>query len=229
VTDEAQHKLVLELVGAIADRDAPLIRTLLRDEHPADIADAIEQLNGTSKRHVCQLCPDLVHRRRARRAGRGHARGCLRRAGGRQIAEALEDLDSDDMTHVVEDLDEDKRAAVLAAVSDEDRQSLEASFAFEEETAGRLMQREFVAAPSFWTVGQTIDHMRKAGEDLPDLFFEVFVVDEMFKPVGAVPVSALMRSQRERHAARSDGSGQHRHPPRKMTRKTRPICLKNTI
>lgn len=193
----AQHKLVLQLIGAIADRDAPLIRGLLLDEHPADIADAIEQLNGDQRDTLAQLCPDLFTGEVLAELVEDTRADVFDELEAEQIAEALEDLDSDDMAHVFEDLDEDKRAAVLAAVSDEDRQSLEASFAFEEETAGRLMQREFVAAPSFWTVGHTIDHMRKAGEDLPDLFFEVFVVDEMFKPVGAVPVSTLMRSQRD--------------------------------
>ena len=101
------------------------------------------------------------------------------------------------MTLVVEDLDPEMRARVLAEVSDSDRERLESSLAFEEDTAGRLMQREFVAAPTFWSVGNTIDHMRRAGEDLPDLFFEVFVVDEAFKPVGSIPVSRLMRCGRD--------------------------------
>jgi magnesium transporter len=86
---------------------------------------------------------------------------------------------------------------VLAELPEADRIQLETSLAFEEDTAGRLMQREFVAAPHFWNVGHTIDHMRKAGEDLPYLFFEIFIVDESFKPIGVVPVSRLMRTKRE--------------------------------
>jgi magnesium transporter len=58
------------------------------------------------------------------------------------------------------------------------------------------MQREFLAAPQFWTVGHTIDHVRASSEDLPELFFDVYVVDPAYKPVGAVPVSTLLRSKR---------------------------------
>jgi len=59
------------------------------------------------------------------------------------------------------------------------------------------MQREFVAAPEFWTVGDAIDHMRETGEDLPELFFNVYIIDTGFKPIGYVPVSQLMRGQRD--------------------------------
>ncbi len=192
-----QHRLVVELIGLIGDRDAPGIRARLADEHPADIADAVEQLNTDQQDTLTELCPDLFTGEVLAELVDETRADIIDELEPEQIAEALEDLDSDDMTHVVEELDDATRAAVLAKVSDEDRQALEASLAFDDETAGRLMQREFVAAPSFWTVGNTIDHMRKAGQDLPDLFFEVFVVDEMYKPLGSVPVSSLMRCERD--------------------------------
>jgi magnesium transporter len=68
---------------------------------------------------------------------------------------------------------------------------------YEDETAGRLMQREVVAAPQFWTVGQAIDHFRRDAGDLPELFFDIYVVDPAYKPVGAVPVSLLLRTGRQ--------------------------------
>ncbi len=195
--DEASHRLVTELAGAAGDGDAPLIRSLLADVHPADIADCIEQLSWENQDAIARLCPDVFTGDVLAELVEDTRADIVEALEPAYIAEALGDLDSDDMTHVVEELDDEKRAAVLAELTDEDRQYLESSLAFEEESAGRLMQREFVAAPSFWTVGNTIDHMRKAGEDLPDLFFEVFVIDEAFKPIGGVPVSRLMRSQRD--------------------------------
>lgn len=194
--DEASHRLVTELAGAAGDGDAPLIRSLLADVHPADIADCIEQLSWENQDAIARLCPDVFTGEVLAELVEDTRADIVEALEPAYIAEALGDLDSDDMTHVVEELDDEKRAAVLAELDAEDRQYLESSLAFEEESAGRLMQREFVAAPSFWTVGNTIDHMRKAGEDLPDLFFEVFVIDEAFKPIGGVPVSRLMRSHR---------------------------------
>src|SRR5258708_15588737 len=80
---------------------------------------------------------------------------------------------------------------------DVERAAIETTLAYEDETAGRLMQREVVAAPQFWTVGQTIDHLRRESEELPELFFDVYVVDPSYKPVGAVSVSHLLRAQRD--------------------------------
>src|SRR5690606_4707333 len=113
------------------------------------------------------------------------------------LAKALEELDSDDAADVVDDLEDDKRAQVLAAMPEMDRAAIETSLAYGDETAGRLMQREVVAAPQFWTVGQTIDQFRKDADDLPELFFDIYVVDPSYKPVGAVPVSNLLRSKRD--------------------------------
>src|SRR5258706_8642370 len=113
------------------------------------------------------------------------------------LAKALEDLDSDDAADVVDDLEDDKRAQVLAAMPDVERTAIETTLAYEDETAGRLMQREVLAAPQFWTVGQTIDHVRRAGDDLPELFFDIYIVDPAFRPVGAAPVSRLLRAKRD--------------------------------
>jgi magnesium transporter len=57
------------------------------------------------------------------------------------------------------------------------------------------MQTEFVAVPPFWTVGQTIDHLREA-ENLPDEFLELYVTDPTHTPIGVVHLSELLRSQR---------------------------------
>ncbi|MGJ3232896.1 MAG: magnesium transporter [Oceanicaulis sp.] len=194
---DAHHRQVMELADAIADSDAAQARTLLLELHPADIADLIEQLTWEQQDQLARMAPDVFSGEVLAELAVDTRGDVVEALEPEHIAEALTDLDSDDKTLVVEELDDEKRAAVLAAVSPEDRQYLESSLAFEEETAGRLMQREFVAAPLFWTVGDTIDHMRMAGEDLPDLFFEVFVIDEGFKPIGAVAVSKLMRCQRD--------------------------------
>jgi magnesium transporter len=114
---------------------------------------------------------------------------------------ALEEMDSDDAVDLVEDLEDDRRAQVLAAMDQEDRDAIVTALKYADETAGRLMQRDLMAAPSFWTVGQTIDHIRSHSDDLPELFFDVYVIDPSHKPTGAVPVSMLLRAQRDQHLA----------------------------
>src|SRR5690606_14711350 len=121
----------------------------------------------------------------------------LERVAPGTLAEALQELDSDDAAALVEDLEDDQRRAVLAAMPDVDRAAIETSLAYGEDTAGRLMQREVMAAPQFWSVGDTIDHLRRQGEDLPELFFDIYVIDPGARPVGGIPVSRLLREKRD--------------------------------
>ena len=112
-----------------------------------------------------------------------------------KLATTVEELDSDDAVFVLEDMDEDQRDEILDLVPQSTRRILERSLEFPDDSAGRQMQSTFVAVPPFWTVGQTIDYMREA-DDLPSDFFEVYITDETFKPIGSVHLSQVLRAQR---------------------------------
>jgi len=192
----ASAHVVAMVVGAIVDGDAALLRKLFDEMHPADAADVLEQLSWESQAALIDLAPEVFTGDLLAELQFDTRADILAELEPAQVAEAIRDLDSDDMTIVVEELDPEMREQVLAAVPEEDRQLVETSLAFDEETAGRLMQREFVAAPLFWSVGHTIDHMRDHAEALPDLFFEIFIVDEGFRPIGSAALSKVLRSPR---------------------------------
>ncbi|MEL6617120.1 MAG: amidase family protein, partial [Bacteroidota bacterium] len=90
-----------------------------------------------------------------------------------QIAEAVQQLDSDDAVYLLEDLDAAEQSDILAQVPASDRAQILKSLEYPEDSAGRLMQTEFIAVPPFWSVGQTIDYMRET-DDLPEDFSAVF-------------------------------------------------------
>ena len=110
---------------------------------------------------------------------------------------ALDELDSDDATAILEDIEEDRRDRILDEIEPGGRAVLELGLTYPEDSAGRLMQREFVAAPEFWTVGKLIDHVRETGADQPEQFYEIYVTDPAHRIKGVVPVAALMRSARD--------------------------------
>jgi magnesium transporter len=110
---------------------------------------------------------------------------------------ALGELDTDDAAAVAADIDEKQLGQVLAAADEDTRLAVEEALSFDEETAGRLMQREYVAAPEGASVGDVIDRMRAESAELPDEFFEVYIVDAAMRPIGAVRVSSLIRARRE--------------------------------
>ena len=114
------------------------------------------------------------------------------------LARAVNALESDDAAYVIEHLDAADRQEILAQLPTVDRAALQRNLDYPEETAGRLMQADFVAVAPYWTVGYVIDTMRDAGpNDLPETFTEFFVVDPTFKVLGAVEISRLLRTKRD--------------------------------
>ena len=193
--DYGLNPAYVERVIDAADRgDEEHLRELIEALHPADVADLMGFLSPAYREslipllapaHLAEILPELDDNIREE---------VLESVAADTLASALGDLDSDDAADVVDDLEGDKRHAVLAAMSDADRTAIETSLGYKDETAGRLMQREVIAAPQFWTVGQTLDHVR-SGADLPELFFDVYVVDPMFRVIGAAPLSRLVTAK----------------------------------
>jgi len=195
---EPEASGIAQLTGALVAEDRGQLRHLMEDAHEADIADQLEQMSSEQRRAIVDLVPEAVTPDILAELEDEVLEDVLPRLGNQQIADALSEMDSDDATAVVEELQDNRREGVLSAMSDVDRRAVEDSFTYEEETAGRVMQREFVAAPDFWTVGQVIDHMRAQGDNLPEIFFNIYVVDARLHPTGYVPISQIMRQPRDR-------------------------------
>jgi magnesium transporter len=192
------YALAPEFVAMVVDAadrgDAERLRELLDALHPADVADLMgflsadyreEVIAHLNPEHLAEILSELDTDIREE---------VLEHVPSDTLARALGEMESDDAADVVDDLEAEKRAQVLAAMPESERVAIETTLAYEDETAGRLMQREVVAAPQFWTVDQTLGHLRRESDELPELFFDVYVVDPAFRPVGAVAVSQLLRA-----------------------------------
>ncbi len=185
------------IVQALGQIDDSALYIQLKDLHPADFSDQFEQLSPPQREQLIDRAGGLITADVLAELEDEIVEDILPLLPAAQIARAITTLDSDDATQIVEEMEPTQLETVLDALAEPERAVLEASLSFDEETIGRLMQREFVAAPPFWTVGNAIDHMRATGEELPDLFFNIYVIDTGFHPIGYIPVSRLMRAQRE--------------------------------
>ena len=195
--DSQREQLVSDLREAIDVGNGDWVRKTLEDMHPADASDLLEQLSTERFENAVELLGGELPAGVLIELREEYREDAVEVMSDEAVVDALDDLESDDATAVLEDLHEDRRECILEELEPEDRAVLEASFEFEEDTAGRLMQREFLAAPEFWTVGQSIDFARENAEDLPTDFYEVYVVDPLNKPLGYVLLSQLLRTGRE--------------------------------
>ncbi len=188
---------VSDVADALERGDAERLRDLLSALHPADIADLMGFLSaGDREELIPHLDPETLAEILSE-LDTEIREDVLEHVPSATLAKAIGEMDSDDAADVVDDLEDDKRAEVMAAIPELERAAIETTLGYGEETAGRLMQREVVAAPQFWNAGQAIDHFRREADELPELFFDIYVVDPAYKPVGAVPVSQLLRVGRQ--------------------------------
>jgi magnesium transporter len=182
---------------AVAAEDADALRGITDELHVADVADLLEQLDHETRDGAVRLLGADLDPHVLSELEDDVRDDVLDAMDPAHLADAVLELDADDVVYLVEGLDEARQEQVLRALAPVDRTAVQQSLQYPEYTAGRIMRRIFVAAPPFWTVGRMIDHMR-ASDDLPDEFHDVVLVDAAMKPVGLVPLSRIMGSSRER-------------------------------
>jgi len=180
----------------IQSSDIGFINQTLKDLHEADIANLIENLSSETRVKLIELeefniDPDIFIELNESIQGE-----VLQLLSTESIINIIKRLESDDSIKILENLEKNKKKTVLEKLPPKDKFLLEEGLSYPEDSAARIMQREFTAVPSNWSVGQTIDYLRE-NKDLPKEFLEIFIVDNDFKPIGTVPSSRVLRTSRD--------------------------------
>ena len=204
-TDDERHDeenrlkpaYVRSVTEALEAGDKGRVYDLVEPLHPADVADLIELIPADDRPLLAAAITDLLSGDVIAELNDHVREDMVGALGPEAVAEIAEQLDTDDAVQLIEDMEPADQAAVLAEMEPEDRAAIESALAYPEETAGRLMSREFVAVPEHLTVGDLIDYLRDANAgQLPTEFWEVFVVDPAHKPVGTCLLSWVLRTPR---------------------------------
>ena len=180
----------------IKNRDIGFIDKSLKELLPADSADIIENLAHENRSKLIELEGFSLDPEIFIELNESVQTEVFILLTTESIANILKHLESDNALKIIENLDEDKKTKVLDKLPPKDRFLLQEGLSYPEDSAARIMQREFTAIPSNWSVGQTIDYLRE-NKDLPEEFLEIFIVDSNFKPIGTVPSSKVLRASRE--------------------------------
>ena len=186
---------VREVQAALEAEDATWIRALTTNLHEADLADLIELLKADQRAQLIATLGSDFNPETLSELDEPVRDQVLDALPNEQVAEAVRELESDDAVYLLEDLKESEKSDILAKLPESERAALQLSLDYPEDSAGRLMQTDFIAVPPFWSVGQTIDYMREE-EDLPGSFSKIFVVDPAYHPVGTVALDRLLRTKR---------------------------------
>ncbi len=184
-----------ELREAISSSNKNKTMQLMANVHAADVGDVLEALSASDRFALVSLLGDKFDYSALAEVDEAIRSQIIDLIPNADIARGVADIDSDDAVYILEDIDEPEREDILAKVPALERMSLKRSLDFPDDTAGRRMQSEFIAIPPFWNVGKTIDNMR-VDEDLPEEFYQIYVVNPAHKLEGIVPLDRLLRAKR---------------------------------
>ena len=196
VNFEFNKEYINVVTSKIANNDALFITNSFKEMHPADAADIIEHLSQNDRESLIKLNNFKIDPEVFIELNESIQSEIIKYLSSESIVTILKNLESDDAIQILENIAEKDKNTILGSLPPKDRFVLLESLSYPEDSAARIMQREFTAIPSNWSVGQTIDYLRE-NKDLPEEFLEIFIVDNNFKPIGTVPSSKVLRTPRE--------------------------------
>ncbi|WP_375391172.1 magnesium transporter [uncultured Sphingomonas sp.] len=194
--DRLKPGFVRAVLDAVEAGDAAGARALVAPLHPADIADLFELTPADERDALAAALSDLLDADVFAEMNDYVREDLIDELSATQVADIASELDTDDAVAIIEDMEPEDQREVLRALDPDDRAAIEKALSYPEESAGRLMQRELIAVPEHWTVGDTIDYLRGHDELTAD-FWEVFVVDGRHMPVGTCALSWILRTPRD--------------------------------
>jgi magnesium transporter len=194
--DGAIRSEFVELVEqAIEAADLTTLKALVADLHEADLGDLLEALPHEDRPRLVELLGKAFDFTALTEVDDAVREDILEELLPSTVAEGVRDLDADDAVAILQDLPEESRSEILDQLPPPERVALARSLEYPEDSAGRRMQTDFIAVPPFWTVGHAIDYMRET-PDLPERFYELYVVDPGYRLQGAITLDRLLRTKR---------------------------------
>lgn len=187
---------IADIIEALHAEDIERLKADLEDLSESDMADLFHKINREDRHDFFEKYSDIIAPEVYAYLDSDLRTDILSDMPPANVAKIVSELDSDDALDLIIDLDNDLQKAILKKLSAKDRIVLEEGLSYPEESAGRLMQREYVAIPQFWTVGKTIDYLRAAADDLPEDFYGLIVIDPYYHVVGEIPLNKLVRAKR---------------------------------
>jgi magnesium transporter len=192
---ELNPEFLAAAADAIEASEVERLQKLVEDFHESELGDLLEALEPDQRPRLIELLGASFDFAALTEVDEAVREEILEELETATVAEGVRELDSDDAVTILESMREEEQAEVLDQLPAIERVALQRSLDYPEDSAGRRMQTEFIAVPPFWTVGQTIDFMRET-DDLPETFYEIFVIDPAAHLLGSVPLDRLLRSKR---------------------------------
>ena len=173
------------------------ILSFLKDFHNADIAEILQNLDPVLRLSLLNIMDKNFDPEILTYLNDSLREEIIETLDIKQLANNAKSLDIDDAIDLAEDLEEKNQNIFLENLDKEERTLVKEGLNYPEDSAGRLMQRQFVAIDQSWNVGQAIDYLRNNKGNLPEDFYDIYLINQNKVAKGIVPLGRLMGSKRE--------------------------------
>ncbi len=182
------------LKQAVQRQDAEGITEQLNELFPEDIAEILNQLPFEDVRYVYALLAEEYAGEVLVELNEDVQEKLLASLTSKEIAEQIDNLNSDDAADIIADLPERVQDEVLQQIEDSEQASDIADLlSYDENSAGGLMAKELVCVNINSNVGQVIEEVRRQAEKV-DIVYAIYVVDEKEKLLGIIELKKLIVS-----------------------------------
>lgn len=196
INDERQT-LDHQIIAAFNEDNIELVKDITKKLHIADLADLIDILPTEQGEKLIEVFKNSIDPQLfVEIENEKIKQKIITLIGAKETAKVISLLEIDDLVFALDNLNNDLKEEIISNLSIEQKKELEEIFSYPEDSAGRIMQKKFIAVPEYWTVGKAIDYMRSS-QDVPIHFYEIFVVDPKYKPIGSVTLGSMMHHKRD--------------------------------
>jgi len=194
---EINEDLIDQVKFLIENQDDKAILLLLNEEHHADIAEVLEEINFEESVYIIKLLDSEKTSEILTELDEDVREKILENLSAKEIADEVGEMDTDDAADIIGELSEERQKRVISALEDDDHAAdIKELLSYEDETAGSLMAKELVKVYETWTVAGCLRRIRGQAKEVTRVH-SIYVVDRQEKLIGRLSLKDLIIAKNE--------------------------------
>ena len=192
MTFELSKEFAERLQLAVDEKDDVFIKSVLEGVNPADLTETLEEFNSEDSKYVLSLLPIAIGSDIISNLDDDTLKRFLKVYSSKEIADFIEEMDSDDAVDILNELSDDQREEIISLIDKTEKLNhILELIHYDEDEAGGLMAKELIKANLNWTIEQTIEEIRRQGENVNQIY-SVYVVNNYNTLLGKVSLRKML-------------------------------------
>lgn len=187
-------KIINSIVSALHEGDIVHVRKIVEGLSEYDLASLLENLDHNSRQKLVEVLGDKINPEVFPELNEVVQEQIIDSMDENQIVKIVNELDSDEVVEILEHMDDEEQQNIINQLDPELKFQVQSSFSYPEDSAGRIMRREFVSMPDDWTVKEARQYLLTEKE-LPDEFYNIILTDNKWHPTGEIALDKLIRAK----------------------------------